>query len=119
MQSSNVTLDYAMQIVIDLEKFNMVSPDLLEVRGERLYNRYTRSYQCFFHGNGNGKGLYSQFVKTLRLTGGEETLESREIASAECKDWRHRYSVVPGRSWGSLPGELQLKWTENECDRFF
>lgn len=33
-----------------------------------------------------------------------------------CTEMQHKYSVVPGVSWGSLPFDLQQKWVHYSCD---
>ena len=37
-------------------------------------------------------------------------------AAAECREWKLKYTVVPGTSWGSLPVALQSSWKLNDCD---
>lgn len=38
--------------------------------------------------------------------------ESKEL----CLEWRKKYSVVQGVSWGNLPHDLQQKWLKYSCD---
>ena len=33
-----------------------------------------------------------------------------------CNDWKEKYNVVIGVSWGSLPYDLQQKWMTYSCD---
>ena len=35
-----------------------------------------------------------------------------------CQDWKEKYSVVQGVSWGHLPFDLQGKWMKLKCDIF-
>lgn len=40
-------------------------------------------------------------------------------ASALCTEWKTKYSVIQGVSWGSLPYDLQQKWLTYSCDYHF
>jgi hypothetical protein len=51
----------------------------------------------------------------------EQNLESFEGKDAteqleECKEWKERYGVVIGVSWGELPYDLQTRWRDSSCD---
>lgn len=48
----------------------------------------------------------------------EVTLTDAE-ATALCLDWKVKYSVVQGASWGNLPYDLQQKWLKYACDYHF
>ena len=37
-------------------------------------------------------------------------------AVAVCTEWKEKYHVVVGASWGELPYDLQQKWLEYSCD---
>ena len=37
-------------------------------------------------------------------------------ATKYCTEWKEKYSVVIGVSWGNLPYDLQQKWMEYSCD---
>lgn len=37
-------------------------------------------------------------------------------ATTLCSDWKTKYSVVQGVSWGNLPYDLQQKWIKTSCD---
>ena len=53
-----------------------------------------------------GDALGDQQLKTL------SDAESTRI----CTEWRDKYSVKVGVSWGELPYDLQQKWLEYSCD---
>lgn len=36
----------------------------------------------------------------------------------ECKEWKEKYHVVIGVSWGELPSDLQVQWKESDCDYY-
>ena len=40
-------------------------------------------------------------------------------ATALCSEWKIKYSVVQGVSWGNLPYDLQQKWIKYSCDYHF
>ena len=44
-----------------------------------------------------------------------ETLTDAE-ALRVCGEWKEKYNVVIGVSWGNLPYDLQQKWLEYSCD---
>ncbi len=48
----------------------------------------------------------------------EEEIESITDAEATkvCTEWKDKYNVVAGVSWGNLPYDLQQKWLEYSCD---
>lgn len=50
----------------------------------------------------------------------EEKESSTFITDAEaektCLEWREKYKVIIGVSWGDLPFDLQQKWLEYSCD---
>jgi hypothetical protein len=48
----------------------------------------------------------------------EVTLTDAE-ATAICLEWKSKYSVVKGVSWGNLPYDLQQKWLKYACDYHF
>lgn len=37
-------------------------------------------------------------------------------AEKQCTEWKEKYSVVMGVSWGNLPYDLQQKWLHYSCD---
>lgn len=37
-------------------------------------------------------------------------------ATTMCSDWKTKYNVVKGSSWGDLPFDLQQKWLTYSCD---
>ena len=45
----------------------------------------------------------------------EDTITDAEAIKL-CSDWRTKYSVVQGISWGNLPFDLQQKWLKYSCD---
>lgn len=45
---------------------------------------------------------------TFSLTDGE--------AEKACTEWKNKYNVVTGVSWGDLPFDLQQKWLSYSCD---
>eukprot|EP01041_Mallomonas_annulata_P008381 gene8381-17285_t len=47
----------------------------------------------------------------------EEPTLSDADASTTCLDWKSKYEVITGVSWGKLPYDLQLKWMTYHCDQ--
>lgn len=45
----------------------------------------------------------------------EEVLSDSEALKL-CQEWKEKYGVHIGVSWGSLPFELQHKWMKYSCD---
>lgn len=45
-----------------------------------------------------------------------DTAPSDEEILRKCSDWKDKYSVVQGVSWGHLPFDLQGKWLKLRCD---
>lgn len=45
----------------------------------------------------------------------KDTPSDGEILKA-CQEWKDKYSVVQGVSWGHLPFDLQGKWMKLKCD---
>lgn len=37
-------------------------------------------------------------------------------AIESCTEWKNKYNVIVGASWGDLPYDLQQKWLEYSCD---
>lgn len=37
-------------------------------------------------------------------------------AVTKCTEWKTKYNVIVGASWGDLPYDLQQKWLEYSCD---
>lgn len=56
------------------------------------------------------------------LESGEEVMEETIdlVTDAEalqiCTEWRDKYHVTVGVSWGDLPYDLQQKWLKYSCD---
>ena len=48
----------------------------------------------------------------------EPTMTDAE-ASTQCKEWKEKYQVVIGVSWGNLPFDLQRRWLKISCDYHF
>ncbi len=52
--------------------------------------------------------------------GGGGTTNYATLTDAEavkmCTEWKQKYSVVTGVSWGNLPYDLQQKWLHYSCD---
>lgn len=52
--------------------------------------------------------------------GSEEEKEILAVSDAEavelCSDWKEKYKVVVGVSWGDLPFDLQQRWIAYSCD---
>jgi hypothetical protein len=50
----------------------------------------------------------------------KEAEETPSITDAEavkiCSEWKTKYNVVIGVSWGDLPYDLQQKWLHYSCD---
>lgn len=69
-------------------------------------------YEGFNGGMGGDKG--SEF-----FNGGGQA-EAPAITDAEaietCTQWKNKYNVIVGASWGDLPYDLQQKWLEYSCD---
>jgi hypothetical protein len=47
-----------------------------------------------------------------------ETLTDAEALKL-CSEWKEKYSVVVGVSWGNLPYDLQQRWLKISCDYHF
>jgi hypothetical protein len=70
-------------------------------------------------GEGSGAGL-----DNMEVDGYEDDKKEEEPAFTitdadalkQCTDWKEKYSVVIGVSWGNLPYDLQQKWVEYSCD---
>jgi hypothetical protein len=43
---------------------------------------------------------------------------SDEEKRKTCTEWKDKYEVKVGMSWGKLPDSLQQKWIRNSCDYF-
>ena len=58
--------------------------------------------------------------KQLKEGSGEGEEPAITLTDAEatkmCMDWKTKYNVVVGASWGDLPYDLQQKWLSNSCD---
>lgn len=54
----------------------------------------------------------------LKIKSEESTVTDSE-ATALCTEWKSKYSVVQGVSWGNLPYDLQQKWLTYSCDYHF
>lgn len=56
----------------------------------------------------------------LGLEEGEQKAEVLAVTDAEaiqlCNDWKDKYHVSVGVSWGDLPYDLQQKWLAYSCD---
>lgn len=61
---------------------------------------------------------YDDDLDTPISSSTEVTLTDAE-ATAICLEWKSKYSVVKGVSWGNLPYDLQQKWMKYACDYHF
>ena len=46
----------------------------------------------------------------------KDTTVTDAEAEKQCTEWKDKYSVVMGVSWGNLPYDLQQKWLHYSCD---
>lgn len=51
-----------------------------------------------------------------KKSGGASSVITDPEALKNCNDWKEKYAVVIGVSWGNLPYDLQQKWMEYSCD---
>jgi TPP-dependent trihydroxycyclohexane-1,2-dione (THcHDO) dehydratase len=58
----------------------------------------------------------SFYKSSSSTTGGAGDTITDADALKTCTDWKSKYSVVIGVSWGNLPYDLQQKWMKNSCD---
>jgi hypothetical protein len=71
---------------------------------------------------GKGEGIFDDKPGSMndQLSDGKEGVETVSITDAEatkmCNEWKEKYNVVIGVSWGDLPYDLQQKWLEYSCD---
>lgn len=68
--------------------------------------------------------VYSQIKDDDKMVASKEDTgddkEEATITDAEavkvCSEWKSKYNVVIGVSWGNLPYDLQQQWVEYSCD---
>jgi hypothetical protein len=60
-----------------------------------------------------------------KLSEGEQKIESsfqsqeaKNEQRKECQEWKEKYGVVTGVSWGELPYDLQIRWKDSNCDYY-
>lgn len=112
----------------DLEKEELENRQVVvETNAHTIPQRYKEkwSYSYFFF------ILWSFITNTYRihffcvhfpLKNKNSEFEKSEsvITDAEaykiCTEWKEKYTVVIGVSWGNLPYDLQQKWVEYSCD---
>ena len=82
-------------------------------------------------GKSGGKDDYSEQERTSwekyddddKSSVEEKDPKETTITDAEaiklCSEWKSKYSVVQGVSWGNLPYDLQQKWLTYSCDYHF
>ena len=61
---------------------------------------------------------YKKTAEKLAEEPAEETLTDAE-ATKLCSEWKDKYAVVVGVSWGQLPFDLQRRWLKISCDYHF
>lgn len=68
----------------------------------------------------NGGGVFGEKEGEQFNAGGEAPEAAPAISDAEaveiCTEWKNKYNVIVGASWGDLPYDLQQKWLEYSCD---
>ena len=57
-----------------------------------------------------------KYSSSSSSTDKNEPKVSDSEAKASCVDWKAKYEVVTGVSWGKLPYDLQQKWMKYNCD---
>jgi hypothetical protein len=65
------------------------------------------------------KGLNNNILDDYEVESKDTTpkvILSDADAHKLCIEWKDKYLVIPGVSWGELSFELQGKWLENSCD---
>ena len=61
---------------------------------------------------------YKKTAEKLAEEPAGETLTDAE-ATKLCSEWKDKYAVVVGVSWGQLPFDLQRRWLKISCDYHF
>ena len=75
-------------------------------------------YYAAGNGDKNGKDPSEGFF----MDGGQDAVGETAPAItdteavATCTEWKTKYNVIVGASWGDLPYDLQQKWLEYSCD---
>jgi hypothetical protein len=67
-----------------------------------------------------GGGVFGEKEDAMFNGGGQAEEPAPAITDAEaietCTEWKNKYNVIVGASWGDLPYDLQQKWLEYSCD---
>lgn len=67
-----------------------------------------------------GKDSVEEGVDLLNDYDKKEKKKESSVTDAEaekiCNEWKEKYKVAIGVSWGELPYDLQQKWLEYSCD---
>ena len=58
----------------------------------------------------------NEFGEFMDLRSEAEPAISDADAVTACTEWKTKYNVIVGASWGDLPYDLQQKWLEYSCD---
>lgn len=74
----------------------------------------------YYGGLGSEGGLKEGEPDSAFNGGGQAEEPVSAITDAEaiesCTEWKTKYNVIVGASWGDLPYDLQQKWLEYSCD---
>ena len=81
--------------------------DFFSERGKNTDDKYT------YKGESSSESSSSSSAAAV-----SEALGGAEAARL-CNDWKVKYSVVIGVSWGQLPFDLQKRWKKIDCDLHF
>ena len=59
----------------------------------------------------------SEVVNKQIQDGKSDTVKS--ATGKLCREMKTKYDVVPGKSWGSMDSDVQVEWSNLNCDKFF
>jgi len=72
-------------------------------------------YYAAGEGSKNSKDL-NEFLDFEKPPEEEAPAITDAEAVTKCTEWKDKYNVIVGASWGDLPYDLQQKWLEYSCD---
>lgn len=108
-ESVKISLLLASQPIPKMPEFQLNGNDIEKIADivDDVLGQSPKDLENFANGNDNVYG-----------TGNEEPISVVSDADAhkQCTEWKDRYNVDVGTTWGTLPFELQEKWIAMGCD---
>lgn len=110
--------DEAVRLALTLSQFPPPPVPLFEMDDNyRNAEKLADAVDDVFSQVGRGEETFKDDFSSGRMDDNEQKLAiTDKEAEDKCQEWKEKYQVAVGVSWGNLPYDLQQQWLTYSCD---